>query len=155
MTLSPTTIESAYIGLVVAVTSVLSVTLAQHTPSFIRFLRYGFDLPHDERRKAASAMFFIGLIPWGFLSLWIRSSMGTIPVEARWLVGFFSWTCFLFGAALWQASVLALGRGTQYGRWYMRGMIAAAMVSMVVFGWSDAFHPPIRTAPPPEARHER
>ena len=77
--MSPDTIESAFIGLSLAVMAVLASAIMTHIDSAWYWMRDGFNAGEQHGRKAASVFIFVGLLLYGGLQLFTRSREIPLP----------------------------------------------------------------------------
>lgn len=147
--MSPDTIESAFIGLSLAVMAVLASAIMTHIDSAWHWLRYGFRAGEQHGRKAASVFIFFGLLLYGGLQLFTRSREIPLPAGSIQIAGFIGWSLFGYGAIVWQASVIAATSeaARKVARIYLWGMVLTAFGCAAIVGALRPFHSVVMVHP--------
>lgn len=150
--MSPDTVESAFIGLTLAVMSVLASAIMSHVGSAWNWLRYGFSAGEQAGRKGASVFIFSGLLMYGVFQMISRSSETPVPAIYQQTLGFVAWSLFGYGAIVWHASVLAASsnQSKRAARIYLWGMVATALACVVTVGALRPFHSVVVTQSAPD-----
>ena len=147
--MSPDTIESAFIGLSLAVMAVLASAIMTHVQSAWAWMTQGFAAGEQHGRKAASVFIFFGLLLYGVLQLITRSRYVPLPPMVIQVTGLIGWSLFGYGAIVWQASVMAATSGLAYkvARIYLWGMVMTALACAVIVGALRPFHSVVMVSP--------
>jgi len=147
--MTPDTIESAFIGLSLAVMAVLASAVMTHMESAWLWLTRGFAAGEQHGRKAASVFVFLGLLLYGMLQLVTRSRDIPLPPMAVQVTGLAGWSLFGYGAIVWQASIMASVSDTAHkaARVYLWGMVITAFACAAIVGALRPFHSVVMVSP--------
>ena len=145
-------IESAYAGLLLAVTVILCDGASRCVPAVVAWARSGFNASRQTQQRAAAFFIFVGILIFEFGQDIARTTNVVVEPRLAMGLGIVATLAMGYGAAVYHAARLATeGRGLRVARWYLRGAIIAMTACTLVVPLLLPTHAPRIACPGPRA----